>query len=436
MLAPTAGRGARGADAVQQHALSADVGVWAMCATRRPRLLTCVAVHPHGDGPLVWFGVHDAPLPMKIPGPRTNSTRPARCPARALARRYGPTPSMLPWPNCQAIAGARSTRPTSPPASKANCRPPRWRCSRPCARPARRLCRLHRTSEEQVLSASPELFFDWHDGHLITPAHEGTGPAPTTHCRRCCLADGLRTSPKRAENVMIVDLIRNDLSRIAWLIRCRWTACAACRPLPTVWQMVSDVRADTRPGTTLADVFGALFPADRSPARPKVQAMRLIRALETRRAAYCGAVGVVRRRQRHLQRAHPHRAGAGRRLWAGTGSGITWDATAQAEWQEWRHKADLLQRASQGFELLETLALEDGVLPKMDAHLARMAVLPHFGFAWDAQAARGAGRPVPPAPLGSWRVRLLLNASGQLQAQAFAQAPTPPPCACSWHRKR
>lgn len=157
--------------------------------------------------------------------------------------------------------------------------------------------------------------------------------------------------------------------------------------------------------------------------------MRLIRALEgDDRGVYCGAVGVVRPGGSATFNV-PIRTvlARGTRLWAGTGSGVTWDATAEAEWEEWRHKQTFLQRASQGFELLATLALQDGVLPMVDAHLARMATsAAHFGFPWEAQAARAALDVLcRQHPHGAWRVRLLLGATGTVQAQAFAQAPTP-----------
>ncbi len=418
--------------AVQQHALE---GRWCVGYVRyeaAPAFDPALAVHPHGDGPLAWFGVHDAPLPTTPLAPEpTPPALPDTLRARWHAGMARDTFDAALAQLHQAIAEGAiyqanfTTRiegelQTTPLALFEAMRQ---------AQPGGFAAYID-TGEEQVLSASPELFFDWHDGHLITRPMKGTAPRADDPLADAALAEGLRTSPKeRAENVMIVDLIRNDLSRIAQAHSVQVDGLCRVQALPTVWQMVSDVHADTRPGTTLADVFGALFPCGSVTGAPKVQAMRLIRALEpTPRGVYCGAVGVVRPGGSATFNV-PIRTvlARGNRLWAGTGSGITWDATADAEWQEWRHKQAFLQRASEGFELLETLALQDGVLPMANAHLARMAAsAAHFGFAWEAQAARAAldalGRQ---HPLGTWRVRLLLNASGQLQAQAFAQAPTP-----------
>ena len=141
------------------------------------------------------------------------------------------------------------------------------------ARPARRLCSAHRRGGEQVLSVlartvltgrtrrAAAIFWPAHEGHSRARRHARGRRRPAAH---------LRTAPKeRAENVMIVDLLRNDLSRIALPHSVQVPALFATQALPTVWQMTSDVRARTRPGTTLTDVFAALFPAAPSPARPR-----------------------------------------------------------------------------------------------------------------------------------------------------------------------
>ncbi|MFP5446585.1 MAG: chorismate-binding protein, partial [Betaproteobacteria bacterium] len=116
------------------------------------------------------------------------------------------------------------------------------------------------TGNEQVLSVSPELFFDWESGAHGDPAGgailarpmKGTAPRGATPAQDVANAEHLRSSPKeRAENVMIVDLLRNDISRIALPHSVRVPALFATEALPTVWQMTSDVTARTRPGTTL-----------------------------------------------------------------------------------------------------------------------------------------------------------------------------------------
>jgi para-aminobenzoate synthetase/4-amino-4-deoxychorismate lyase len=305
---------------------------------------------------------------------------------------------------------------------------------------------------EQVLSVSPELFFDWNDGQLLTRPMKGTAPRGNSAEEDASLAATLVTSPKeRAENVMIVDLLRNDVSRIAQPHSVKVPHLFTVQTLPTVLQMVSDVTALTRHGTRLSEVFGALFPCGSVTGAPKVQAMRMIQALEpTPRGIYCGAIGVVRPGGHATFNVAIRTVTLrGARATCGIGSGITADATAEAEWREWRIKRGFLARASESFKLLETLRLEGGIFHYLDAHLARMQrAAAHFGFPFDEAVIANAVKQsitsnhmdchASLAVTGSqsrtgsndatvWRVRLLLDASGRAQVQAFALPPSPSP---------
>jgi para-aminobenzoate synthetase/4-amino-4-deoxychorismate lyase len=112
----------------------------------------------------------------------------------------------------------------------------------------------------------------------------------------------------------------------------------------------------------------------------------------------------------------------------GIGSGITFDAQPQGEWQEWQHKQAFVQRASSPFELLETLRLQDGDTLHRDAHLARMRLAAeHFGVPWDALRVHAALDVLAHThPNGSWRVRLLLDPRGGARCEAFALLADPP----------
>lgn len=289
------------------------------------------------------------------------------------------------------------------------------------------------TGAEQLLSVSPELFFDWHGGRILTRPMKGTAPRGATPAEDAALMHALRTSPKeRAENVMIVDLLRNDLSRIAEPFSVQVPHLFHTEALPTVWQMTSDVVASTRAGCSLVDVFAALFPCGSVTGAPKVSAMRMIRALEPeQRGVYCGAIGVVYPGADGIRATFnvPIRTVAlrGNTATCGIGSGITSGALADAEWQEWRHKRAFAERASMPFELLETLALEDGSFRDAPAHLARMAeAAAHFAYPWSQQqVAQCLQQVVQTHEKGSWRVRLLLDARGQARAEAFALPPSP-----------
>jgi para-aminobenzoate synthetase/4-amino-4-deoxychorismate lyase len=287
---------------------------------------------------------------------------------------------------------------------------------------------------EQVLSVSPELFFDWHDGQLLTRPMKGTAPRGDSAAADAANTQALLSSAKeRAENVMIVDLLRNDVSRIALPHSVSVPRLFEVQTLPTVLQMTSDVLAQTRPGTRLSEVFGALFPCGSITGAPKVQAMQTIKALEpTARGVYCGAVGVLRPGGHATFnvaiRTVTLQGGVAR---CGIGSGITSDATAAAEWQEWQTKQLFLARASQGFALLETLRLQDGQFHLLEIHLARLQrAASHFAYPFDQARIRQTLQQlqINTASEGcAWRVRLLLDEDGKPQAQAFALATTPQP---------
>lgn len=294
--------------------------------------------------------------------------------------------------------------------------------------------------DEQVLSVSPELFFDWHasaaGGSILARPMKGTAARGPTPALDAAAAERLRASPKeRAENVMIVDLLRNDLSRIAEPHTVRVPELFHTQALPTVWQMTSDVQARTRSGLRLPDVFAALFPCGSVTGAPKVRAMQLIRELERQpRGIYCGAIGVVRP-DGHGGIAATFNVPIRTVVTRGTqarcsiGSGITASAEAGAEWQEWLHKQAFLARASEPFEVLETLALVDGVYRHQAEHLARMAeAAQHFGYPWQPAAVHACLQSLAAQHgRGPWRVRLLLDRFGQPRAEAFALQPTATP---------
>ena len=294
--------------------------------------------------------------------------------------------------------------------------------------------------DEQVLSVSPELFFDWQasaaGGSILARPMKGTAARGATPALDAAAAERLRASPKeRAENVMIVDLLRNDLSRIAEPHTVRVPELFHTQALPTVWQMTSDVQARTRTGLRLPDVFAALFPCGSVTGAPKVRAMQLIRELERQpRGIYCGAIGVVRPDGNGGIAATfnvPIRTVVmrGTQARCSIGSGITASAEAGAEWQEWLHKQAFLARASEPFEVLETLALVDGVYRHQAEHLARMAeAAQHFGYPWQPAAVHACLQSLAAQHgRGPWRVRLLLDRFGQPRAEAFALQPTATP---------
>jgi len=300
---------------------------------------------------------------------------------------------------------------------------------------------LLNTGTERILSVSPELFFDWRNGAILARPMKGTAARGLTPADDAAQAQALCSSPKeRAENVMIVDLLRNDLSRLAQPFSVQVPRLFHAQALPTLWQMTSDVTAQTRPDVGLADVFSALFPCGSITGAPKAQAMHAIRDLESGpRGIYCGALGLLQPggtatfnvpiRTVTMRTELPGHSV----LRYGVGSGITAGSVAELEWNECRQKQAFVRRASRQFAILETLRLENGLWQNWRgplghaARLARTAL--HFGFSWShaaqAQLAQAMTDGAQQHAQGAFRVRLLWSAHGAVELEFYPQAAAP-----------
>ncbi len=266
-----------------------------------------------------------------------------------------------------------------------------------------------------MVSASPELFFERRGDRVLVRPMKGTrrrGRFPEEDAE---IGDELARSEKdRAENVMIVDLLRNDLGRVAVPGTVRATNLFQVERYRTVHQLVSTVEARLAPGTGLAPLLGALFPCGSVTGAPKVCATAIIAALErSPRGAYCGAMGVVLPggdssfsvaiRTVEIELTTGEAA-------CGVGGGITWGSDAGEEWREALAKAAFLEEEDVG--LVETLRLERGVYPLLERHLARLAESArHLGLAVDpAEARRALLRHAEEAGAEPQRVRLVARA--------------------------
>lgn len=323
----------------------------------------------------------------------------------------------------------------------------------------------HIGDEPGVASVSPELFFDWRPLHDHGPWERRAAPSPTdplggrapqgdqgagmrtwllgaqpmkgTAPRGADRAadeaaqQHLRTSDKeRAENLMIVDLLRNDLGRVAVTGSVRVPRLFELHELPSVWQMTSTVTAVSRPASRLSELFAVLFPCGSVTGAPKRRAMQVIAELEgAPRGWYCGALGLMQPGGATTFnvpiRTVEARADGGLR--AGIGSGITLDAEPQPELAEWRAKTRFLERARVPVAALETLRLEEGRYPQLAEHLARLSrCCRHFALpAGDARAVLLAL--AQRHPQGNWRVRLTLDAGGQIATDCQPLLPPPRP---------
>ena len=282
------------------------------------------------------------------------------------------------------------------------------------------------TGDRHVLSFSPELFFA-SDGRLIeTMPMKGTAPRRKLPEEDFAEKAGLaRCEKNRAENLMIVDLLRNDLGRVCMTGSVQASGLFETQTYPTLHQMVSTVRGELRAETRLRDLFRALFPSGSVTGAPKVRAMRLIRELErSQRGVYTGAVGFmlpegrmafnVAIRTIELQ---------GRSGMYGTGSGIVWDSDPRAEFRECMLKtrilADLVPpTASDVPGIFETIQWNGWEFLLADDHLDRLfssASALGFEFDRDAVVAALSGKARELLTLGGrHRVRLTQHRDGNV----------------------
>jgi para-aminobenzoate synthetase / 4-amino-4-deoxychorismate lyase len=227
-----------------------------------------------------------------------------------------------------------------------------------------------------VLSLSPELFFKIRGGRITTKPMKGTAARGRWREEDEERAAWLAASEKnRAENVMIVDLARNDVGRIAEVGSVRAESLFEVERYPSVFQLVSTVEGTLRERTTLADVFGALFPAGSITGAPKSSSMRLIASIEhAPRGLYCGAIGFVAPGGDAIFNVAIRTAAIDThtgRTEFGVGGGVTWDSTTDAEYAEALSKAACLSPLP-AFDLLETMRLDGGVIVRRERHVQRM----------------------------------------------------------------
>jgi para-aminobenzoate synthetase/4-amino-4-deoxychorismate lyase len=276
-----------------------------------------------------------------------------------------------------------------------------------------------------VASASPELFFRVDDRTITCRPMKGTAARHPRPADDAAVATALLASEKdRAENVMIVDLLRNDLSRIAELGSVQVPRLFELERYETVWQMTSTVTAQIAPALQLVDLLAALFPCGSITGAPKVAAMAIIDELEDEpRGVYCGAIGLLapRGQQPRMQCSVPIRtavaAPSARTFTYGAGGGITWLSQAQAEDDEVRAKARILTRSRRTFDLFETLRHTSAGPLHADLHLDRLAdSAAWFGFPFDRRAVAAALARLE-RPVADERLRLVLQAAGSFHLE-------------------
>jgi para-aminobenzoate synthetase/4-amino-4-deoxychorismate lyase len=276
-------------------------------------------------------------------------------------------------------------------------------------------------ARQGLVSLSPELFVERRADRLVTRPMKGTAP-------RSAPPDQLRHSAKDcAENLMIVDLLRNDLGRVADPGSVVVDRLFDIEAYPTLWQMVSEVSANVG-GRSFGEILRALFPCGSITGAPKIRAMQIAAELESsERGIYTGALGWLApdgdfRLNVAIRTLDLGTDGHGR---LGLGSGIVADSQPAAEWQECLLKSRFLRDCDPGLKLIETLRRDGGVYPMWAGHLSRLKrSAAYFGFPLDeplllSELGRQPSR-------GTWRVRVTLDKAGAIDVEAVAFDSAPP----------
>jgi para-aminobenzoate synthetase/4-amino-4-deoxychorismate lyase len=405
---------------VEEEALAGRWAVGFVAYEAAPAFDAALRVRP-GDGPLAWFGIHDAPIGPPPTGP-------------ADGRLEALEPEMEPGEHAAAVAALREAIAAGVAYQVNLTQRLRGRIHGDPLALYRRLRAAQGggdtafvlADERAVVSASPELFLLRQGDRLTSRPMKGTArrgrfPAEDEAVRAALLA----SEKDRAENVMIADLLRNDLGRVAEVGSVSAGPLAAAERFRTVWQLTSTVSARARPGAGLGDLLAATFPCGSVTGAPKVSAMRLVADLErSPRGTYCGAVGAVRPGGDACLNVAIRTAevdlSTGSAAY-GAGGGITWDSDPAAEWDELLAKAAVLSLDPEVPTLLETMRLEGGRVALLDGHLARLSGSAAWhGIPIDVAAVR---RRIA-AERGDARLRLLLSPAGALSIE---RSPLPAP---------
>ena len=391
-----------------------------------PAFDTALSVQPPGSLPLAWFGVFDHAKTLDqltggsiaTPSPRWRASMASAEYEKGIAAIHS---HIAHGDTYQVNFTLRLT--SSFPADPwdffvALCRGQRSRC-----------CAFVDTGNRVLCSASPELFFRLEGERIWSRPMKGTAPRGRTLEEDTHLAHWLQTSTKnQAENIMIVDMVRNDLGRIAIPGTVEVSELWQLEKYPSLFQLTSTVEARTQ--ASLEAIFAALFPCASVTGAPKVRSMEIIRDLEQGpRGAYTGAIGMIgpgRRARFNVGIRTVDVDSVARRATYGTGSGVVWDSVAPEEWRECLTKALVLRPPPPDFDLLETILWdpEHGFV-LLERHLQRLEdAATYFDYPCDPSGiARALDRAKLDLPRQPHRLRLLVNSRGAVRVESTPLQP-------------
>ncbi|MDE1467403.1 aminodeoxychorismate synthase component I [Aurantiacibacter sp. D1-12] len=285
-----------------------------------------------------------------------------------------------------------------------------------------------------LLSFSPELFFSLKGQEAKVKPMKGTRPRAADASEDAAMREELAESVKdKAENLMIVDLMRNDLSRVSEAGGVRVEDAFAVETYPTVHQMVSTVRSTLSDGKGAVDMLHALFPCGSITGAPKIRAMELIDEVERdARGPYCGSIGridasgdaafnvAIRTIRLTPGENAKHKAVLG------VGGAIVADSDAMGEWRECLIKGAFVRGPAGGHDLIETMRFDprEG-MPLLEFHLERMkASAAELGFSFDRHETRNRIQALCFELEEAAKVRLVIARSGAVSLETHAM-PTP-----------
>ncbi len=300
-----------------------------------------------------------------------------------------------------------------------------------CAMQPASFCAYISTERYDILSASPELFFEIKNGVLTTSPMKGTIKRGKNIVEDNVNIERLKNSEKeRAENLMIVDLLRNDMAKVSVTGSVVVKSLFDIESLDTVHQMSSLITSDLDPNVSLVDVMRALFPCGSVTGAPKKRVMEIIKELEEEpRGIYTGCIGYISPDKTSSHGIEAVFSVAIRtavidkqtnRGEIGIGSGVTYDSSPEAEYNECLLKSQCARETRPDFELIETMLLDKGVYFLLERHLNRLkASAKYFNFNFDQITLfKDLSVLSRKYPDGTHKVRLLLDRNGKYMIES------------------
>ena len=286
--------------------------------------------------------------------------------------------------------------------------------------------------EMAVISMSPELFFEQNDRELTTRPMKGTTKRGLTDDEDLKEAAWLEQDPKnRSENMMIVDLLRNDMNRISEVGSEHVERLCQVEQYSTVWQMTSTIKSQLRLDVDLVAIFRSLFPCGSITGAPKIATMEIIKDLEPQpRGVYCGTIGLLLPNGRRIFNVaiRTIQLHQGKAIY-GVGGGITWDSTWESEYREVHQKAAVLYRKQACFQLITTGKISQKNLLFEDQHLERLTKASrYFAYPFDSENLRQKIEEECQAcdSHQDYRLRITISKSGEMELSRQILTPLSP----------